>query len=376
MTRTIAVIKKEFKQIFRDVRTLFLLIFFPPQLLLLFGYALSFDVKHIQTGVYDLDKSEQSRALLHALTATEYFDLAKTYENRADIDRGLDSGKTSVVIVIPHGFGRAIEEGETAKIQSLIDGANSQTAAITQGYIKAFAQAYSIKLASEQLLQLGYDRIKPPVDLEPRIWYNPELKSSMFLVPGLIVLILMLSCVISTALSIVREKERGTIEQLLVSPLNSAQIIIGKTIPYAIIALTSGALISGVGYLVFSVPIKGSIFILLIASTLFILSALGQGILISTITSSQQVAYQVAALTSMLPALLLSGFVFPIRNMPHVIQLITYIVPARYFISVLRAIMLKGAGIEAYWEDILSLAIFSTVMLLAATIRMSRTKLA
>lgn len=376
MRRLFAVIKKEFRQILRDIRTLILLIFFPPLLLLLFGYALSFDVKHIQTGVFDLDASEHSRALVQSLVAGESFDLLKIYEHYQDIDQGLDSGKISVAIVIPSGFGESIESGQTAKIQSLIDGSNSQVATITQGYVNAFVQTYAIKIVSKQLLRSGYDRIEPPVNLQPQIWYNPELKSSVFLIPGLVVLILMISCVISTALSIVREKERGTIEQLLVSPLNSSQIIIGKTIPYALVSLISASIIIGVGYVAFSMPIKGSIPLLFLASVLFVISALSQGILISTITKSQQVAYQVAALTSILPSLLLSGFVFPIKNMPHVIQLITYLVPARYYVELLRSILLKGVGIEVYWHQLVSLAIFSALMLLVATIRMSRVKLA
>ena len=373
--RLAAMIRKEFRQIFRDPRTLAMVIFTPALLLLLFGYVLNLDVKHIKTGILDLDRSPHSRSFAGSLTAGGHFNVVQVFGDDGEIDRSLDSGRTTVAVVIPSGFGKQLEAGKPASIQGVIDGSNSQMATIIQGYLKAFAQTYSTKIIMEQLLFQGYDRLPIPVVAGARLWYNPELKSSVFLIPGLMVFILMITCTISTALSIVRERERGTIEQLLVSPLTSPQITIGKTVPYIFIALASTSIILAVGNIAFSIQVKGGYLMLLLSATLFIFSALGQGIFISTITKSQQVAYFAAALSSILPSLLLSGFVFPIRNMPFVIQLVTYIVPARYFVVVLRSILIKGVGIETYWKELIALALFSLLMLGVSTVRMSRAKL-
>ena len=373
--RILAIIRKEFRQIRRDARTLSFIIFVPAILLLVFGYVLSFDVKNIKTGVLDMDRSQHSRALIQSLAGGKIFTVTTVLRHRDEINVALDNGYVSVVIVIPSGFGKKIEAGETAKIQSILDGSNSQSAALIHGYVNGFALTYSNKIVTKQLLAMGRDRMEAPVNIEPRLWYNPELKSSMFLIPGLMVFILMVTSTISTALSIVREKERGTIEQLLVSPLSAHEIIIGKTIPYVFIALTSTAIILAMGNVAFDITIKGSHALLLLAATLFTFCALGQGILISTITKSQQVAYTVATMSTMLPAMLLSGFIFPIRNMPYAIQLVTYLIPARYFVEVLRSILLKGVGIEAYWKELLALGVFSLVVLAVASIRMARVKL-
>ncbi len=373
--RILAIIRKELRQIRRDSRTLSFIIFMPALLLLVFGYVLSFDVKNIKTGVLDMDRSQHSRALIQSLAGGETFAVKTMFSRRDGINAALDNGDVSVVIVIPSGFGKKIEAGENAQIQSMLDGSNSQSATLIHGYVNGFAFTYSNKIVTNQLLAMGRDRMKAPVNIEPRLWYNPELKSSMFLIPGLMVFILMVTSTISTALSIVREKERGTIEQLLVSPLAAPEIIIGKTIPYVFIALASTAIILAVGDVAFDVSIKGSHALLLLSATLFTLCALGQGILISTITKSQQVAYMIATLSSMLPALLLSGFIFPIRNMPYAIQLVTYAIPARYFVEVLRSILLKGVGIEAYWKELLALSAFSIIVMAVASIRMARVKL-
>ncbi len=374
--RVMAVILKEVRQVKRDWRVLFLLILMPAMLLLLFGYALNFDVRHVRLGVLDLDRTDASRRFTASLTASEYFDLVRVYSSRGEIGPSLDAGDVAVAVTLPAGFENEIEHGRISTISALIDGSNPQSATIFQGYINAFVQANAMKQVSLQLERRGREGMTLPVVLEPRIWYNPELKSSMFLIPGLIVFILMMTCVISTSLSVVRERERGTIEQLMVSPLSAQEIIIGKMIPYVLISLLSMLLILVIGNWIFDVPIRGSAVLLFFCALLFVLSAVGQGILISSATSSQQVAFQVATLTSMLPALLLSGFIFPIKSMPEVIQMVTLVIPARYFVVILRALILKGAGFEAVWHEVLALGIFSFFMLALATVRLRRAKLA
>lgn len=373
--RIAAVIKKEFRQISRDFLSLFLIVVVPAQLLIVFGYALSFDVRHIKTAVCDQDKSQRSRELVASLSSGEYFEVLKYIQDPKEADELLDRGDASVVLVFPNGFGEKLEAGSPAALQALIDGSNSQNATIIKGYLNGFVQSYSLNLISQFTASKGYGALKLPVDAQPRVWFNPELKSGIFLIPGLIVFILMVSSAISTSLSVVREKERGTMEQLLVSPLTPYDVILGKTIPYVLIAQLSMFCILTVGNAVFDVPVRGSYIVLFVSSTLFILCALGQGILISTITGSQQVAYQIAALTTILPSTLLSGFIFPIRNMPFVIQMISYMVPGRYFVETLRAILLKGAPLEAYWLQLLALFLFAAVMLGLATLRMAKAKL-
>ena len=373
--RLLAMIIKELRQVRRDWRVLFLLILMPALLLLLFGYALSFDVRHVRLGVLDLDRTAASRRLTDALTAGEHFDLVRVYGARGELDRSLDSGEVAVVLVLPAGLERDLARGRSPAVAALIDGSNPQSASIFQGYVNAFGQAHAMRLAAEELERRGQPALALAVRTEPRIWYNPRLASSMFLIPGLIVFILMMTCVISTSLSVVRERERGTMEQLMVSPLSAAEIIVGKMIPYVLISLVSMYLILAIGNHVFGVPVRGSTGLLFGCALLFVLSAVGQGILISSATRSQQVAFQVAALTSMLPALLLSGFIFPIASMPPFVQAVTYAIPARYFVVILRALVLRGADAGAVWGEILALALFSLFMLAAATLRLRRARL-
>ncbi|HOW51009.1 MAG TPA: ABC transporter permease [bacterium] len=369
-----AVIKKEFIQIGRDPRSLFMLIFFPAFLLLFFGYVLSFDVRNVTLGVLDLDSTERSRELTLTLTGGEYFKLETMFMNRANLDAALDDGTVMVALVIPEGFAKALERGETAPVQGFIDGSDGRKAAIVQGYLQAYTTAYGQRVVADWALRMGR-KVSLPIAPEGRIWYNPELKSSLFLIAGLIVFILMITGTISTALSVVRERERGTMEQLLVSPLNAVTVIVGKTLPYLAIAAVSTVIILTVGNVAFDVVIKGSMLLLAAAALLFVLAALGQGILISTITTSQQVAFFVAALSSMLPSLLLSGFIFPISGMPAVIRAITVVVPAKYFVELLRGIMMRGAGFETGMYDLLALALFSTFMIVVSAVRLKKVRL-
>jgi len=370
-----AVVKKEFTQIRRDPLTLFMLVFFPTVLLLFFGYVLSFDVRNVRLGVLDLDATDASRAFIRELTGGEYFRLETMFSGREEAETALERGSVMVAVVIPRGFAETLGRNETAVIQGLIDGSDGRKAGIAQGYLQAYATAYSRQVVGDWALRLGRSVVMP-VETEGRIWYNPELKSSLYLLAGLIVFIFMITGTISTSLSVVRERERGTMEQLLVSPLNAGTVIVGKTLPYLGISAASTVIILAVSRLAFGLQIKGSIALLALASLLFLLSTLGWGILISTITRSQQVAYFVAALSSILPALLLSDFVFPISGMPAVIRAITVVVPAKYFVHLLRGIMMRGAGFAAGFEDLAALAVFSAFTLIVAALRLKKVRLA
>jgi ABC-2 type transport system permease protein len=369
-----AVVKKEFIQIRRDPLTLFMLIFFPTILLLFFGYVLSFDVRNVRLGVLDQDASDPSRAFVRLLTSGEYFRLEKVFFGRDEAETALERGSVLVAVVIPPGFAKSLDRNETAVVQGLIDGSDGRKAAIAQGYLQAYATAFGRRVVGDWALRLGR-RIVMPVEAEGRIWYNPELKSSLYLLAGLIVFIFMITGTISTSLSVVRERERGTMEQLLVSPLNAGTVIVGKTLPYLGISAVSTVIILTVSHFAFGVSIKGSVALLALASLLFLLSALGWGILISTLTRSQQVAYFVAALSSILPGLLLSDFVFPISGMPAVIRAITVIVPAKYYVHLLRGIIMRGAGFSAGAGDLLALALFSAFTLIVAAARLKRVRL-
>ncbi|MFC1724026.1 ABC transporter permease [candidate division KSB1 bacterium] len=372
MHRLAAVIVKEFHQISRDKRTLLLLIVFPAFLLLLFGYAVDFDVKNVKTAVLDYDNSDSSRRLITMLRLYDHFDIRYHLTSYNQIDGYLNRGDAALCIVIPEDFSDKLISGENANIQVLLDGTNSNTGMTALGNLNMYIQDFSKKILIEAFKKTGIKKEALPVDIIHRIWYNPELKSAKFLVPGLIGFILMMVCVIATSLSIVREKERFTIEQISVSPIKAQELIIGKTLPYMLISLLTSFFILIVGMILFDITIKGSIFYLFISVLIFVFSALGIGMLISTITESQQVAFMIALLSTMLPSMILSGFVFPISSMPKVIQFVTYLVPLRYFLVILRSIILKGSGFLSFWEPFLLLTAFSVFMIMISSLRLKK----
>jgi ABC-2 type transport system permease protein len=363
------IVKKEFLQIWRDKRSLSVLLLFPALLIMVAGYALNFNVKHISTAIFDQDKSSQSREFIQNFSNTEYFDINYSVENYKEIDNLLNEGKAMIAIVIPTNFSHNLLAGRDATVQILIDGSNANTATNTIGYVSAIIQTYSSKLAAQVLARMGREMFVP-IDFRPKIWYNPELNTAKFLVPGLIGFILMISAVISTSLSVVREKERGTMEQMMVSPLLTVEIIIGKTITYLIIALIASAFVLITGFIFFDVAIRGSILWLYVGILIFLLGGLGQGLLISTVTHNQQVAFMVSVFSSLLPSFLLSGFVFPIRSMPLVLQIIANVTPAKFFLVVVRSIILKGAGPSAYWDQLIYMAIFAVIMITISSVRL------
>jgi len=364
-----AVAAKEMRQIARDPRTLLILLFVPAFFLFVYGYALNFDIRDIRMLVQDGDRSTASRDLVSAFVNSGYFDLVGTIEHEGEIGAALERGGARAVLVIPSGFARDTARGRPARVQVLINGDNANTATAVSGYVTGIVTGVSTRAeASLRLLRSG----APPVTLEPRVWYNPELRSTLFLVPGLIAYIAMLTAVVSTALSVVREKEAGTMEQIRMAPLGPLPYILGKAAPYFLIAMTVSMSIVPASMLLFDLPMRGSWLVLVLCVGLFLIGALGVGLLISTIAETQQVAFQVALLSSFLPTLMLSGFIFPIASMPPFLQRITYLVPARYFLVALRAIVLKGAGAMAFWQDLAALAIFATVATFLASMRLRR----
>lgn len=365
--RIYAIAKKEFRQLKRDIRMLLIIFIFPVLLLAIFGYAINFDVHHIKIAVYDLDKSDYTREYITGLISTEYFDLAAYINDSKEIKSLLDEGIVQAVIVFPNDLSRRLNNKQNVKIQYIIDGVDGNTAKVIVNYVNAATFSYSLKLTKEFLAVTGKQSYVP-INLEPRFWFNPELKSAEFLVPGLMGMILIITAVISVSLSIVREKEKGTIEQINVSPLSSFELIIGKTTPYIFLSFVNASIVLLSGYILFGITIKGSVLLLLLGTFMFLFAALGIGIFISSISDSQQVAFQAAIVSSLLPSLMLSGFVFPIESMPTIIQWITNITPAKYYLVILRAILLRGVGLSAFWDQLVYLLIFGTIFITLATI--------
>jgi ABC-2 type transport system permease protein len=365
--KAFAVGRKEFHQIVRDRRSLATLLIFPAFVLLLFGYALNWDVRHIKLAVDDRDRSAESRALVSAFVNSGYFDLVAIVDSDAELTRLMDRNDARAVLVIPPAFEEDLQRQTSVPVQLLLNGDNANTATTVMGYALTIVQSE----VSRRQPATGSSR-HPPITVEARIWYNPQLRSTLFLVPGLIAYISMISAVVSTALSIVREKERGTIEQVRMAPLGAFAFVLGKTIPYFVLAFASAMGVVFVAMVLFGLPMNGSWLLLLAAVALFLIGALGLGLLISSVAETQQVAFQLALLASFLPTLMLSGFVFPIASMPQVLQAITRVVPARYFLTALRGILLKGVGVEVVWPELAALALFSGVVLTLASVRLRR----
>jgi ABC-2 type transport system permease protein len=378
MRQTIAVATKELHQILRDKRTLLILLFIPAFFLLLFGYALNFDIRNVRLAVQDHDRSTKSRELVSAFVNSGYFSLVGYVDSPKELDRLVDQGRVRAILAIPSGFERDLSLRQPVTVQIIIDGDNANTASTVRGYAQALIGEFSgeqIQLAlSEGPAPLMPDpsRTVPVISVEPRIWYNPQLRSTLFLVPGLIAYISMITAVVSTALSVVREKERGTMEQVRMAPLSPLPYILGKTLPYLVISFASALVVIVSAMALFELPMRGSWLLLCLSIGLFLIGAQAQGLLISTIAESQQVAFQIALLSSLLPTMILSGFIFPISSMPVVVQWITHIVPARYFLVALRSIVLKGADVTAFWQNLMALAIFATVATGLASLRLRR----
>lgn len=355
---------KELRQIRRDTRTLLILAVVPTFFLFLYGYALNFDIRNVRLAVEDRDASPASRQLIAAFDGSPYFDVIATPTSPGEGNVLMDRGDAAVVLVIPEGFGADVHGRRPADVQVLVDGGNANSATTIVGYTNGVLR--------QAAATAGPMRAVAVASVEPRVWYNPELRSTVFLVPGLIAFIAMITAVIATAISIVREKERGTMEQIRMAPVSTTAFVLGKTLPYLVLSQIGATGIVLAAMFAFAVPMTGNWIELMVLLAGFLFCALGTGLLISTIADTQEVAFQVAALLGILPTLLLSGFIFPLASMPYVLQAVSTIVPARYFLTALRGIMLKGLGLADVWPALVALALYGVAVIGLSAVRLAR----
>lgn len=370
MKGALAVSVKEALHIVRDPRSLYLNLGIPVVLLLILGYAISFELRREPVGYLDLDHSAQSRKLIALIGQEESF--GAPFPVDPPFFPYLRSGKARLILIIPHNFSSKIEKGEEVTLQVLLDGADNNTASIALGTVEELLMAQSDEGMRENLRNEGIPLSGKPITPSLRILYNPALKSVFFIVPGLIALIMMIVSALMTALTVAREWETGTLEKLLISPLSKGEIILGKTLPYFLLGFIQISLILLAGRIVFGVPFRGSIPLLVFFSALFLIGGLGVGLLVSVATRTQQLAMQVTWILTILPGFLLSGFLFPIESMPKVLQAFTYLVPARYYLVVLRGILLKGAGLAELWSQAAFLGLYAAIAMIAAVWRFPR----
>jgi ABC-2 type transport system permease protein len=360
---------KELIQTLRDKRMRMTLIIPPMFQLIIFGYAANLDVKHIRTAVRDLDQSVESRDVISRFRQSKYFDILFYPQRQQDTERLILNGDVILSLEIPPDFSRKLKKGDTATVQILVDGTESNTAMIALGYVSKILGDYSSSIMIHRLNRegrIGFE--EAGVELEHRIWFNPNLESRLFYVPGVIASIAFLIPVILTAQAIVREKEIGTLEQIMVTPIRSWELMVGKTLPFALIGLLDVVMIALIGVFWFEVPLRGNPLVLLCGAVLFLLSSVAMGLFISTISSTQQQA-QISTFFFAMPAFILSGFAFPIDNMPEWIQPLTYAIPLRYFLVIIRGVFLKGIGLEILWPQMAALAGLGGAMILLSSLR-------
>jgi ABC-2 type transport system permease protein len=364
--RLISVIYKEFIHVVRDPRTLTVMLLMPIMQLLLLGYAMTTDVDHIPTVVLDQDLTSQSRGLIEAYQASSYFDITHYASSEEELRRLIDKGSQRAGLIIPYGYAHDLEKQMGASVSFVIDGSDPTVARTAFAAAQTVAQSQALELAGQRI-GLSLETL-PGVDVHTRVWYNPEMKSVNFMLPGLLPLIVQFMTTLFTSMAIVREREQGTIEQLMVTPITPPELILGKIVPYVAIAFFDLAEVLIVGVLWFGVPIRGSVALLLAISTLFLLTTLGLGIFISTIARTQQEAMYLSFFT-LLPSLFLSGFLFPLEAMPKALQLVSYVIPLRYMLSVAVGIILKGAGLRILARDVIAITVFGVVIFGAASRR-------
>jgi len=363
---------KELIQVLRDKRMRVVLVFPPIFQLIVFGYAANLDVKNIRTAVRDLDQTVESREVVDLFRSSKYFKVVATPQTPEEIEKLIRKGDVVLSIEIPSGFSRKVKKGDTGTLQILVDGTESNTAMIALGYMGQILSGYSTAVVLKRLNQAGIvDFEEAGVDLQNRIWFNANLESRFFYVPGVIASIAFLIPIILTAQAIVREREIGTLEQIMVTPIRSWELMLGKTLPFALIGLFDVIMIALIGVFWFEIPFRGNPLILLLGNILFLLSSVGIGLFISTISSTQQQA-QISTFFFMIPAFILSGFAFPLENMPQWLQYTTYINPLRYFIIVIRGVFLKGIGLEILWPEISALAILGGIAILFSSLRFQK----
>jgi len=363
---------KELIQVLRDKRLRITLILPPIFQLIVFGYAANMDVKHIATAFRDLDQSVDSRELIARFVSSKYFDTVAYPENPGEIETLIKKGKIALSIEIPSGFSKKLKKGDTAVVQIIVDGTESNTAMIALGYVSRILSEYSTAAMIRRLNQEGMiDFEETGVEVENRVWFNPNLESRYFYVPGVVASIALLIPIILTAQAIVREREIGTLEQMMVTPIHSWELIVGKTIPFAMIGFIDVIMIALIGVFWFKVPLRGNPLVLLLGSLLFLMSSVGIGLFISTISSTQQQA-QISTFFFVMPAFILSGFAFPLENMPQWLQYVTFISPLRYFLIIIRGVFLKGVGLDILWTQMVALAVLGGLMILLSSLRFQK----
>ena len=368
--RTRAMARKEFLHIVRDPRSLLMALALPLLMILLFGYALTLDVDRIPTLIFDRDGTPESRELISRFQGSRYFQILGTVNSYEAIERGIDRSECMLGVVIPQDYARDLRSGRDAQVQLLLDGSDSNTASIAQGYANALVQSYTLDLRSEAQNRRAGGTVAPPIDSRLRIWYNAELRSKNYVVPGLIALIMMIIASLLTSLTIAREWEMGTMEQLLSTPVRPPEIVLGKMLAFFALGLADMVITLVAGVLIFGVPLRGSVVFLSVTGCVFLTGALCWGILLSASTRSQLLAYQLGMLSSFLPAFLLSGFVFAIENMPLPIQGVSLVFPTRYFVTILKGIFLRGVGMSVLWWEVLLLLVYAALVFFFATRRM------
>ena len=369
LRRLWAVARKESLHIRRDPRSLILAVCIPMLMLLMFGYALTLDVDRVPFVVWDQSQSPRSREFLAHFKATRYFDFKGDVSGYPQIDREIDRRDAYVALVIPPRFEAQLDAQRSSPVQAIVDGSDANTASLVLAYVQGITTAYNQRLSLEQIRRSVGVVPRPALDLRTRVWFNADLESRNYIVPGIMAVIMGLIAALLTSLAVAREWERGTMEQLISTPVLPSELIIGKLIPYTAIGMANMAIAVFMAVFLFHVPLRGSVLLLFSVGGVFTVATLGQGILISAIARQQLMASQLAMISTFLPAFLLSGFAFPIANMPLPVRLITHIVPARYFVALVKGIFLRGVGLDTLWPDALFLLIFAVLVIAVAIAR-------
>ncbi len=367
--RLLALVRKEFIQIVRDPRTLYITFAIPVIQIFLLGYTATTDVRNVPLAVFDQDRTPASRRLLDAYRAAAYFALAFDVESEDELRLLIDGGQARAGLIIPPGYAAELQSGRQASVAFVLDGSDPNVASTSLAAAELIGQAHATRLLVERAARAGFaESVQFPLEVRAQVWYNPDMISAYFMVPALIGMILQLLASLLTAVAIVRERERGTIEQLIVTPIRSSELILGKIIPYVLIAFFDTLEVLVVGTLWFGVPIRGSLGLLLALSALFLLGSLGIGLFLSTVARTQQEAMMLTWFT-LLPTVFLSGFFFPLAAMPKALQAISYLIPLRYYLIIIRSVLLKGVGAESLVPEIVALAVFGMVLMGAAALR-------
>jgi len=372
LRRLWAISRKEFLHVIRDPRSMGMAVAIPMLMLFLYGYALTLDVDRVPTVVWDQSETSLSRKLIARFDGSPYFTVVRYVDDYQAIEREIDTRRALVGLVIGRDFAQRLASGRDAPVQMIVDGSDSNTATIAIGYAEVIAEVFSQERTTKQIHRSGIDVPRVPIEVRPRVWFNAELESKNFIIPGLIAVIMMVIAALLTSLTVAREWERGTMEQLISTPVKETELILGKIIPYFVIGMLDVLLAVLMGEFLFHVPLRGNVALLFGMASVYLAGVLSLGVLISVVTKSQLLASQLAMVLTFLPSFLLSGFLFSITNMPKVIQVVTYLIPARYFVAILKGIYLKGVGLEILGGEALLLTVFGLVAMLLAVARFKK----